>query len=48
MANTRPPYEAFDNVMRKHVLMCVPPEGILTEDVVFAVGSIIGFELCRA
>ena len=45
MANTRPRYEAFDNYLtRKHALVCVPPEGMLTEDVVLAVGNIIGFE----
>ena len=48
MANTRPRYEAFDNLTRKHALVCVPPEGILTEDVVLAVRSIIGFEHVRA
>jgi len=48
MVNTRPRYEVFDNLIQKHVFVCVPPEGILTEDVVLAFGNIIGFEHVRA
>ena len=48
MANVRPEHEAFENLTRKHAVVCVPPEGVLTEDVVLAVGDVIGCEHVRA
>ena len=48
MVDTRTRFEAFDNLTRKHALVCVPPEGIATEDIVLSVGKIIGNQNVRA
>ena len=48
MADTRTLFEAFDNLTRRHALLCSPPEGIATEDIVLSVGKIIGNQNVRA
>ena len=48
MVSVRPQPEAFENLTLKHAVVCVPPEGVLTEDVVLAVGDVIGCEHVRA
>ena len=39
---------AFEALTRKHALVCVPPDGVLTEEIVLVVGDAIGIEHVRA
>ena len=39
---------AFEALTRKHALVCVPPDEVLTEEIVLAVGDVIGVEHVRA
>ena len=32
---------AFEALTRKHAFVCVPPDGVLPEDIVLAVGDVI-------
>ena len=38
---------AFEALTRTHALVCVPPDGVLTEEIVLAVGDFIGVEHVR-
>ena len=39
---------AFEALTQKHALVCVPPDGVLTEEIVLAVGDVIDIEHVRA
>uniref|UniRef100_UPI00358EE8F5 receptor-type tyrosine-protein phosphatase gamma-like n=1 Tax=Myxine glutinosa TaxID=7769 RepID=UPI00358EE8F5 len=41
-------YAAFEGLTRKHGVVCVPPNEVTVEDIVIAVGNIIGLEKIRA
>jgi len=49
MAAARSQHDAaFEVLTRKNALICVPPNGVLTEEIVLAVGDVIGIEHVRA
>ena len=48
MANAPSRGEVCEGVTRKHAFVCVPPEGVLVEDIILAVGNIIGDKNIRA
>ena len=49
MAAARSQQDAvLEALTRKHDFVCVPPDGVLTEEIVLAVGDVIGVEHVRA
>ena len=46
--STRSRYVAYEALTRKHGVVCVPPNEVSVDDIVTAIGNLLGFEKVHA
>ena len=46
--STRSRYAADEALTRKHGVVCIPPNEVSVDDIVSAIGNMVGFEKVRA